>query len=166
MSLVDAMVAQLSIARCILEDPDEEFVPSWRITTPEGRYSVYTPFDNDEPEQRARALLLVSRFMTWKMATSFVLTAKTWIGSQETRQVDEAILVIGVSRQERLGVMQRIEEQDPLRLGPPEWLRADQIDETYIDLLPGKTSEITVEEIAELTEVFGDGGEMAAERMS
>jgi hypothetical protein len=75
-------------------------------------------------------------------------------------------LVIGVSRQERLGLVQRIEERDPLRLGPPEWLQADQIDETYFDLLPGKTSEITVDEIAELTAIFGDGGEMAAERLS
>ena len=104
--------------------------------------------------------------MVWKMATSYVLTAETWLGAKETRPGEEAILVLGVSRHERLGLLQRIEERDPLRLGPPEWLQEDQIDETYIDLLPGKTTEITVEEIAELTAVFGDGGETAAERMS
>ena len=166
MSLVDIMVEQLSIARCILEGPDEQLVPSWRISTPEGNFSIYTPFDEDDAEQRERALLLISRFMLWKMATSYVLTAETWLGAEETREGDEAILVIGVSRQERLGLLQRIEERDPLRLGPPEWLQEEQIDEIYFDLLPGKASEITVEEIAELTAVFGDGGEMAAERMS
>jgi hypothetical protein len=36
-------------------------------------------------------------FMTWKMATSFVLTAETWLGAEETREGDEALLAIGVS---------------------------------------------------------------------
>jgi hypothetical protein len=35
--------------------------------------------------------------MTWKMATSFVLTAETWLGAEETREGDEALLAIGVS---------------------------------------------------------------------
>jgi hypothetical protein len=138
MSLVDIVVQQLAIARHVLEDHDEGLVPSWRIATPDGGYVVYTPFENDEPEERARALLLVSKFMTWKMATSFVLTADTWLGAEETRQGEEAILVVGVSRQERLGLMQRIEERDPLRLGPPQWLQAEQIDETYFDNCPAR----------------------------
>ncbi len=36
----------------------------------------------------------------------------------------------------------------------------------YFSLLPSKTSEITIEEIAELCAIFGDGGEMQAERLS
>jgi hypothetical protein len=167
MSLVDIMIEQMASARHVLENHDDEYiVPSWIIVSPTGEYLIHTRFDQNEPEQRERALLLISRFMTWKMATSFVLTVETGLGAEETREGEEAILVIGVSRQERLGLVQRIEERDPLRLGPPEWLQADQIDETYFDLLPGKTSEITVDEIAELTAIFGDGGEMAAERLS
>jgi hypothetical protein len=164
MSLLDIMVEQLAATRRILED-DEPIVPSWRIAAPDGGYVVYTRFDHDDPEQRARVLLLVSRFMMWKMATSFVLTAETRLDSEEKREGSAAILVIGVSRQERLGVLQRIEERDPLRLGAPEWLHEDQVEETYIDLLPAKTGEITVEEIAELTAIFGEDGEMTARRL-
>jgi len=36
-------------------------------------------------------------------------------------------------------------------------LRADQLDEIYTSLLPGKATEISLEEIAELTSIFGDG---------
>jgi hypothetical protein len=51
-------------------------------------------------------------------------------------------------------------------LTSPEWLTAKQIDETYSSLLPSRKSEITVDEIAEFTAVFGENGEMAAERLS
>jgi len=165
MSLVDIMISQMSTTRSIIEDGGE-VVPVWRIATPEGSYLIFTRFDHDKTEQRQRALLLISRFMAWKLATSFVLAAETLLGSETTRAGDEAILVIGVSRNERLGLVQRIEERDPLRLGLPEWLQADQIDEAYPDLLPSKTSEITADEIAELTSIFGKDGEMAAERLS
>ena len=90
--------------------------------------------------------------------------AETWIGTEPAR--DETILVVGMSRQERLGLLQRIEERSPLVLGPPEWLTADQIDEAYIDLLPSMTSEISLDEIAELSTIFGKGGGMEAERLS
>ncbi len=42
----------------------------------------------------------------------------------------------------------------------------DQIDETYSGLLLSGVGEITVEEIAELSAVFREGGEMAAKRLS
>ena len=132
--------------------------------TPEGSYLVITRFDSDNPKQRQRVLHLVSHFVAWMLATSFVLTAETWIGTEPAR--DEAILVVGVSRQERISLLQRIEERDPLVLGPPEWLTADQIDEAYIDLLPSKTRVTLLEEIADLTAIFGKGGEMEAERLS
>jgi hypothetical protein len=48
----------------------------------------------------------------------------------------------------------------------PEWLTADQIGESYSNLLPSGAGEITVEEIAELLAIFGEGGEMQAERLS
>lgn len=165
MSLVDIMIDQMSTARGIIEDGGE-VVPVWRVATPEGSYLIFTRFDHDKPEQRQRALLLISRFMAWKLATSFVLAAESLVGSQETGAREEAIQVIGVSRNERFGLVQRIEERDPLRLGLPEWLQADQIDEDYLDLLPSRSSEITADEIAKLTSIFGKDGEMAAERLS
>ena len=134
------------------------------IETPEGSYRVYTEFDAAEPEQRERALRLVSRCMTWRLATSFVLTAEMRLSVEGSGE--EAILAVGVSRRERVGLVQRIRRRDPLTLTSPEWLTAEQIDETYSSLLPSRKSEISVDEIAELTAVFGENGEMAAERLS
>jgi len=54
----------------------------------------------------------------------------------------------------------------PVVFAAAEWLDADQIDETYFRLLPTGVGEITIEEIAELTAIFGEGGEMEAERLS
>jgi hypothetical protein len=107
---------------------------------------------------------LVSRSMTWRLATRFVLTAEMRVGTPGSSE--DAILAIGVSRHERVGLMQRIRRRDPLSLTSPEWLTADQIAETYSNLLPAKASEISIEEIAELSAVFGADGEMPAERSS
>ena len=62
--------------------------------------------------------------------------------------------------------MQRIRRRDPLSLTSPEWLTAEQIDETYSSLLPSRKGEITADEVAELTSIFGEDGEMAAEKLS
>ena len=32
------------------------------------------------------------RFMAWKFATGFVLTAETWLGPERTRSGEEAVL--------------------------------------------------------------------------
>lgn len=167
MSLVDIMIDQIATARILVEDGDE-VIPAWRISTPEGAFLVLTSFDQDKPEQRERALLLVSRFMTWKMATSFVLTVQTWLKSALAFEdvSEEALLVIGVSHHERLGLVQRLRRPDPIVLGMPEWLMPDQIDEAYVQLLPSGASEISAEEIAELAVIFGEGGEMAAQLLS
>ncbi len=164
MSLLDLMIDQIATARTIVED-GAQVIPSWRISTPEGNYLVLTRFDPDKPEQRERALLLISRFMTWKLATSFVLTAETSLGSGATHSDEEALLVIGVSRHERLGLLQRITGRDPPSFGTPIWLMPDQVDETYVHLLPTGVSDIAVQEIAELSAIFGKDGEMAAERL-
>ena len=108
----------------------------------------------------------MTRFMVWKMATSFVLTAQTWLGAEDTREGDEALLVIGVSHHERLGLVQRITGRDPVSFGTPDWLTPDQVDETYFRLLPTGVSEITAKEQQELVFVFGENGELAAERLS
>ena len=84
MSLVDIMINQASTTRGIIEDGGE-VVPVWRIATPEGSYLIFTRFDHDQPEQRRRALLLISRFMAWKLATSFVLATETVLGAAETK---------------------------------------------------------------------------------
>jgi hypothetical protein len=163
MPLVDIMIDQMGDARRALED-GKPVVPVWVIATPEGSYRVYTEFDAAKPEQRERALLLVSRFMTWRLATSFVLTAemRLSIGGSE----EDAIMAVGVSRHEGVGLVQRIRRRDPLTLTSPEWLTSERIDERYSSLLPSRKSEITADEIAELSAVFGEDGEMAAERLS
>ena len=148
MSLVDIMIDQIGDARRTLED-GKPVVPVWVIKTPEGSYRVYTEFDAAKSEQRERALRLVSRFMTWRLATSFVLTAEMRLSTEGSEE--DAILAVGVSRHERVGLVQRIRRRDPLTLTSPEWLTAAQIDETYSSLLPSRKSEITADEIAELT---------------
>jgi hypothetical protein len=102
--------------------------------------------------------------MTWRLATSFVLTAEMRLSVEGS--AEEAILAVGGPRRERVGLVQRIRRRDPLTLTSPEWLTAEQIDETYSSSLPSRKSEITIDEIAELTAVFGENGEMAAERRS
>jgi len=165
MSLVDIMLEQLAIARRIVED-GAEVVPAWRITTPEGTFLVFTRFDRNKEGQPERALLLISRFMAWKMATSFVLTAEFWLGPGMRRSGAEALLVVGVSHHERHAVMQRIRCRDVVDFGRAEWLTPEQVDDTYFRLLPTGSGEITMEEIAELAVIFGKDGEMAAERLS
>ena len=165
MSLVDIMLDQLATARRIVE-VGAEVTPAWRITTPEGSYLVLTRFGTDKPEQRERALLLISRFMTWRMATSFVLTVETWLGPEVTRSGDEALLVVGVSHHERLAALQRLRRADVGTFREVEWLEPEQVDETYFRLLPTGRSEITAEEAHELAVIFGKDGEMAAERLS
>ena len=115
LSLATIMLEQLATARRIVED-GHEVVPAWRITTAEGTFLILTRFDTDKDKQRDRAQFLISRFMAWKMATSFVLTEETWLGAQKTRVGDEALLAVGVSHHERLAAIQRIRRGDALSL--------------------------------------------------
>jgi hypothetical protein len=165
MPLIDIMIDQLGDARRALED-GKPVVPVWVIKTPEGSYRIYTEFHAAKPGQRDRALFLVSRFMTWRLATGFVLTSEVWLGPEIKHGGEQAILSVGVSRYERIGLLQRIRRRAPLSLTSPEWLTAEQIDETHSSLLPSRKSEIAADEIAELTSIFGKDGEMAAERLS
>ena len=75
------------------------------------------------------------------------------------------MLAIGVSRTERLGVIRRIVRKPggPLFL-PPEWLRADQIDESYFNLLPTGAGPVTAEEVDALKSCSTKDGEMPAVR--
>ena len=72
------MLEQLAVARRIVEN-GEDVVPAWRIETPDGVFLILTPFDAGKPEIRDHRIFLISRFMAWKMATSFVFTAEPWL---------------------------------------------------------------------------------------
>jgi hypothetical protein len=82
MSLATIMLEQLVAARRVIED-GHELGPAWRINTAEGTFLILTRFDTDKDEHRERTLFLISRFMVWKMTTSFVLTAPTWLGRED-----------------------------------------------------------------------------------
>jgi hypothetical protein len=81
MSLAALMLEQLAVAWRIVQD-GEEVVPACRIATAEGNFLVFNRFDPGKPAQREHATSLISRFIAWKMATSFVLTAETWVGAE------------------------------------------------------------------------------------
>ena len=155
------MLDQLAIARHIIE-AGQEVVPAWRIMTPEGTFLIFTRFDTAQPEQREHAISLISRFMVWKMATSFVLTAETWVGADG----EDALFIIGVSRHERLAALQRIKRGDPVSFSNPMWLAPHHVDDRYLEMLPRGETEITAEEAAKLASIFGKNGELPAERLS
>jgi hypothetical protein len=165
MSLREMMLADLARGLAIVRN-GHEVVPSWRILTPEGDFLILTRFDPDKPEQRERMLTLVPRFMAWKMATAFVLTAETWLGPERTCSGEEAVLTIGVSRAERLGVIRRIRRTPGLVFIPSEWLRAESLDENYFRLLPAGQSAVTAEEVAMLAAMFGEDGELRAQLLN
>ena len=79
---------------------------------------------------------------------------------------DEALLVVGSSRHERLAAMQRIRRGDALSLDAAEWLRPYQVDAEYFKMLPSGLTEFKAEEATELTRIFGKYGELPATRVS
>ena len=164
MSLATIALDQLAIARQVVEG-GTELVPRWRIATGEGNFLIVTQFNTDVPDQRQRALSLIRRFMVWKLATSYVLTAQTWQGPTGMRS-DEALLVVGVSHHERLAVVQRIQRAEAVGFDDPAWLSPHQVDRQYLEMLPGGRTEISAEEAAELAGIFGKNGELRAERTS
>jgi hypothetical protein len=161
MSLSTLMLEQLAVARRIVEN-GEDVVPAWRIETPDGVFLILTPFDACKPEIRERRLFLVSRFMAWKMATSFVFTAEPWLGADG----EDALHIIGVSLHERLAVVQRIKHGEDVSFSQPMWLARHHVEDRYVAMLPRGQNEITAEEAAMLARVFGKNGELPAERVS
>ena len=159
--LRDLMLADLEHGLAIARD-GHEVVPAWRVLAPDGDFLILTRFDPDKPEQRERAFALVPRFMAWKLATGFVLTAETWLGPERTRSGEEAVLTIGVSHHERMAVIRRIRRTPALSFAPPEWLPADALDDAYFRLLPSGQSTVTPEEAAVLAAVFAEDGELPA----
>ena len=160
MSLATLMLEQLAVARRIVED-GHEVVPAWRIMTAEGAFLILTRFDANPPEKREHALFLISRFMAWKMATSFVLTAEPWLGAEG----EDALHIIGVSLHERLAVVQRIKRGDDVSFSQPMWLARHHVDDRYVAMLPRGQTEITTADAAMLARIFGKDGELPAERL-
>src|SRR5207248_1491860 len=119
-----------------------------------------------KPAQRERVLALVPRFMAWKLASAFVFTAESWLGPERVRSGEEAVLALGISHTERLAVIQRIARSPSLAFGPLEWLGPDEIDEGYFRMLPSGVSSVTAAEATELAAIFGEDGELPAQRLS
>ena len=95
-------------------------------------------------------MTLIGRFMAWKMATSFVLTAETWLGPEVTRSGDDALLAVGISRHERLAVIQRIRRGDTVGFSEPMWLAPQHVGDQCFAMLPKGETEISAEEEVEL----------------
>jgi hypothetical protein len=161
MSLATIMLDQLAVARRIIED-GQEVVPAWRVETPEGAFLILARLDANKPDQREHTMVLISRFMAWKMATSFVLTAETWVGAEG----EDALLVIGVSHHERLAVVQRIRRGENVSFSKSMWLAPHHVDDRFAAVLPQGSTAITSEEAAALARIFGKNGELAATRVS
>ena len=164
MQLKDAMLDQLAVARRIVTD-GHPVVPAWRIRCADGDWLVLTRFDHDKPGQRDRAVTLMKRFMAWKLAQSFILTTETWIGSVETRAGEEAIATVGMSRAERLGILQIIRRNGAVRFEPPLWLSIEQMDSLYWSMLPQREESITAKEARALELIFGENGEFPTHKV-
>ena len=94
--------------------------------------------------------------MAWKMATSFVLTAETWLGADG----EDALLIIGVSRNERLAVLERIKSGDDVSFSEPMWLARHHVDDRYFAMLSrGQNGNFG-------RGVFGKNGELPAQRLN
>jgi hypothetical protein len=146
----------------------EELIPAWRISTPEGSFLIFTRFDHDKPDQLEILMHLMRRFMVWKQASRFVLGLEMWLGAERTRQGDEAVVAIVVSREAPpAAALRRIQRKaGHVELGEIEWLSPDQIDRAYLELLPGRIEALDVGEAAFLERVFGEDGELPAMRVA
>ena len=166
MTLKSKILAHLASCEKMLKSR-EDIVPSWIISGADGDWLIFTRFDHDKPEQLQRLMYLMNRFMAWKLATGFVLGMEAWLGSENTREGQEALFAIGVTRAERLAVMRRIRRsKGEIALGPLEWLGADAIDGTFFNIPPARSESVTVEEARMLDRIFGEDGESPAVRMS
>ena len=164
MSLATIMLEQLAAARRIVED-GHEMVPAWRIATAEGTFLILTRFDTSKNEQRKCAQYLISRFMVWKMATSFVLTAKP--GSAPRRRATATRRCSPLAFRATSGWRPCSASNAATRsASEPMWLAPHQVDAQYFAMLPTGAAELSAEEATELARIFGKNGELRAERLS
>jgi hypothetical protein len=150
------LLEELGVSEAIARD-GHEVMPRFRIFTPSGHFVILMQM-SDDASDRQRRIRLVGLFMAWKMATGFVL-------SGELRDPD-AISSFAVLRDERMGVMRRIERGPPISFGETTSLDESHIDDGLIVLLPRGATTLTAELIAELERAFGKDGETPALRVS
>lgn len=160
----EIMLEQLHIAKRIIID-GHELVPAWRIEAPDGHWLILTRFDHDKPDQRESMLQLIGRFMAWKLAQSFVLVGETWLSATLTRAGEDAVFAISHVRGERLVFMQRIDRQPALSFGGLECVKPRDIDSAYWSLLPAREETVSPEEAKELERIFGEHGELPAQKL-
>ena len=153
--MLDALERGVDIVR-----GGHEIIPTWHVVCGAETYLLLTRFDPSNPGQRDRMVYLVGRYMHWKMATGFVLCAEIILG----RGVD-AVASVAVSSTERMGVIRRIKRDAATHFGPREWLGAESLDTAYFTLLPKREEVLSAEEIAELSLIFGEDGEVPVKRL-
>ena len=163
---MNPLLAHLAGCERVVRD-GAEVIPAWRITTGDGVYLVFTRFDHNEPAQADRLFGLMRDFMRWKQAVAFIVGIEVWVGPEVTREGEEAICAIEVSCAGVQAVMQRISRKGgAVALGEVERLSTDQIDPMFAALLPAKVEEMAPGEVEELEAIFGEGGELPAQRLS
>jgi hypothetical protein len=121
--------------------------PSWRAIDADGdSYYIRTLYDPNDLDHFAEVLRLVARFLTWREARGYVLTAEIQVGASE-----EAVMVIGVTAGAALGVMRLFARKPRLVFDELLWLDAHQLDQIFTKLLPGPdTPAVKPDEVEEL----------------
>lgn len=173
MDLRAAISEQMDTGRRIIAS-GAVVVPAWRIGTPEGVFLILTRFDEGRPEQRERALALVARFMAWKQATAFVFMAEGTGRDAQDREHDY-LTVAGISRSEVLVERRRIDRtmattavsiHTSVDIGSVERFSGrETVDPMLLKILPTGAVEIGPDEGRLLASLFGEGGEMPAQRL-
>ena len=148
--LADLLRAQRLIVRI-----DDEIDPQFRIASPEGDWWIGMTLQPELAERR-RQMVLVSRFMAWKLSPSFTMAS-------ELAEPD-AVICVGVSHRESHGAVSFI-ERNPLRFSPEQWLSQEQLDPEVLALLPKGKVSLDPSTLAELEEWFGPAGKFPAVRI-
>jgi hypothetical protein len=165
MDLAEALTEQLAAARRVVTS-GSTVIPAWRIGTPDGEYLILTQYDETKPEQRERGLYLIGRFMAWKLATSFVLTAEGTHRDDRGRE-HEHLIGAGISSSQVIGARQRITRKARVEFGHLEPFQSrDAVDPVLLALLPAGQSSVDEKEARLLASLFGEDGEMPAHRLN
>ena len=152
MVLKTAVLEELRLS-CAIVLAREEVVPGFRVMTLEGDWTVFVPLPEDVRE-RERRMPLVSGFMAWKLATSFIL-------SSELTEPD-GMLSAFVGRDVMCAWRSIIRK--PLGVGAIEWLPRSSVGDEVVALLPRGRVVLDREAEAALVRTFGVGGEFEVSR--
>jgi hypothetical protein len=144
----ELVLADLLRAQRLILRVQDEIDPQFRIASPEGDWWIGMTLDSDL-RKREQQMLLVSRYMQWKLSPAFTLAS-------ELKEPD-AVYCIGVSHRECVAAMSII-ARDPIRFAPERWLSRDQIGDEYPSLLPRGRTSFDERAIGELEEWFGPNG--------